>query len=389
MPAPARAGRLAVRRLVLTEFRCYRHLRLAADERPVVLTGPNGAGKTNLLEALSFLAPGRGLRRARLADVTYRAAAAAGGDGARRWAAAATLSDGDEWVEIGTGLGPGGPETDRRTVKIDGCDSASQSELGERVDAVWLTPEMERLFAGPAADRRRFLDRLVNGFDPTHARRLAVYERRMRQRTRLLNGTGAADGAWIAALERGMAEDGVAVAAARRRCAARLDAACAGGVGPFPAASLSLVCEIDSWLAAAPALEAEERFRAGLAARRRADAEAGRATLGIHRSDLACRDAATDAPARLCSTGEQKSLLVRIVLANTRLQALERGRAPILLLDEIAAHLDPARRAALFEEVDALGAQAWMTGTDEAAFRPLGGRAQFFRVADAAVTPAG
>ena len=383
MSVPVSSARYAVRELVLTEFRCYRHLRLTVDDRPVVLSGPNGAGKTNLLEALSFLVPGRGLRRAKLGDITCRATSA---DHGIQWAVAATVSDADGRVEIGTGLTTGGPETGRRIVRIDGSETTSQSELGERVNAMWLTPEMERLFTEGAADRRRFLDRLVYGFDPAHARRLNIYERHMRQRNRLLRDSGAPDGTWIAALERGIAENGVAIAAARRGCVTRLDAACADGPGPFPAAALSLVCEIDDWLAEAPALEVEERFRDGLAARRRTDTEAGRATLGVHRCDLACRDVASGSPAHLCSTGEQKSLLISIVLANARLQALERGHAPLLLLDEVAAHLDPARRAALFDEICALGAQAWMTGTDEALFDPLGGRAQFFSVIDAKVT---
>lgn len=356
-----------------------------------MLTGPNGAGKTNVLEAISFLTPGRGLRRAALADVG-RCDPATEGPG-RPWAVVATVACGVDAVEIGTGVtqvSPGEPGAARRVVKVDGVEMRSQTELGRRVVACWLTPEMDRLFQEGASARRRFLDRLVYGFDPGHASRLSDYEQAMRERLRLLRdgyrGDTDAVGPWLAALEGRMAEFGVAVAAARRETVDRLAAVCAAALGPFPAARLALEGSVEGWLAAEPALAVEDRFRARLAECRRIDAEAGRATVGPHRSDLSVFHALKGTPARLCSTGEQKALLVRIVLANARLQTVERGVVPLLLLDELAAHLDEARRAALFDELTALGAQAWMTGTDASHFAALGSRAQWFRVENARVT---
>lgn len=385
--ATSRAGAVtaAVRRLSLTDFRNYATLRLDLDGRPVVLSGANGAGKTNLLEAVSFLAPGRGLRRARLTDIGRRARH---GDDARPWAVAATLETGAAKVDIGTGLAPAASgDAARRIVRIDGADAASQAALGEHLAVAWLTPEMDRLFSDAATARRRFLDRLIYGPDGGHAARLGDYQRAMSERARLLRDGGALDDTWLAALERNMAQLGVAVAAARRGYVDRLNAACAVGVGPFPAAGLTLLSDVADRLDGASALDVEENCGIRLAECRRFDAEAGRATFGVHRDDLACRHLAIDASAERCSTGEQKALLISIVLANARLRALERGAAPLLLLDEVTAHLDGERREALFDEIAALGGQAWMTGTDEALFEPLGERAQRFRVAEASVVP--
>ncbi len=379
----ARAVTAAVRRLSLTDFRNYAALRLDLDDRPVVLSGANGAGKTNLLEAVSFLAPGRGLRRARLAEIGRRAVP---GDDGPPWAVAATLRTGADKVDIGTGLAATG-DAGRRIVRIDGADAPNQSALGEHLSVAWLTPEMDRLFSDAAAARRRFLDRLIYGLDGGHAARLGDYERAMRERGRLLRDGGAPDDAWLAALEHNMAQLGVAVAAARRAYVDRLNAACAVGVGPFPAAGLTLHSDAGDQLENSPALDVEDNTRIRLAEGRRIDAEARRTTFGIHRDDLACRHLATGSPAERCSTGEQKALLISIVLANARLQALERGAVPLLLLDEVTAHLDAPRREALFHEISALGSQAWMTGTEDGLFEPFGARAQRFRVADAAVTP--
>ncbi len=395
MSPPPAAVKTAVTRLTLTDFRCYGSLRLDLDERPVVLTGPNGAGKTNLLEALSFLVPGRGLRRARLGEIGRRDPARPDAPDAPAvpWAVAATVAAEHGVVEIGTGLAAGSDSVAaRRVVRIDGADARGQAELGEWVRAAWLTPEMDRLFTEGASERRRFLDRLVFGFDAAHARCLSDYERAMRERTRLLRDGRlgpAADPAWLVALEDRMARNGVAVAAARRGYVARLNAAGAMAIGPFPAADLAVDDEIGAWLADMPALGAEDRFRDRLVEFRARDADAGRATMGPHRADLACRHVARDTPARRCSTGEQKALLISIVLANVRLQALECDSVPMLLLDEIVAHLDLERREALFEEICASGAQAWMTGTDAAMFAPLGDRARHYRVSDATLTRTG
>lgn len=395
----------AVVRLSLTDFRCYERLRIDADRRPAVLTGPNGAGKTNLLEALSFFAPGRGLRRARMADVTRRPPVgglaevqaplhtiqAGAQAGALRWAVAATLETGNGPVEIGTGFEASGESEDggRRLVRIDGAPARSQSAMGELFAAVWLVPEMDRLFMEGASDRRRFLDRLVAAFDSAHTTRLNEYEQAMRERTRLLrddrSGLRAADGSWVAALEQRMAESGVALAAARRAFVQRLAAACALGIGPFPAAGVTLTGDVETWLDGASALQAEDRLRDALAASRAADREAGRALVGPHRADIEVVHLQKRLPAATCSTGEQKALIISIVLAHARLVALDRGAAPLLLMDEIAAHLDADRRAALFDEICALGAQAWMTGTDLSLFRAFGDRAQYFSVDSATV----
>jgi len=369
------SARLAVRRLTLTDFRCYGRLRLETDARPVVLTGANGAGKTNLLEALSFLAPGRGLRRATLAEVARKGA----GDSAP-WAVAALLDGPGGRVEIGTGRESG---SERRAVRIDG-QPAKAGALAEIASALWLTPAMDRLFIEGAGGRRRFLDRLVFGLESGHARHAGAYEHAMRERTRLLKA-GGADRAWLAALEDGMARHGVAMAAARRRTVALLDQACRDGLGPFPAARLELAGEIEAWLDQAGEDEAEERLRRALESARPRDEAAQGATIGPHRSDLAVRHAAKDLPAGQCSTGEQKAVLVSIVLAQARVRTELRGTAPLLLLDEVVAHLDATRRAALFDELSGLAAQSWMTGTDDVLFAGFEDRAQVFRVADASV----
>jgi DNA replication and repair protein RecF len=258
--------------------------------------------------------------------------------------------------------------------------------LAEHVAVIWLTPAMDRLFVESSSGRRRFLDRLVFGFDPAHAGRLSRYEHTLRERARLLR-EGRFDQGWLSGLEDQMATTGVAVAAARREVIQRLRAACDRAVGPFPGADLAVAGAVEDWLDQGPALDAEDSLRRNLRDNRRRDAESGGATVGPHKSDLAVRHAAKDMPAALCSTGEQKALLIAIVLANARLLAAERGAAPLLLLDEVAAHLDPDRREALFGEILALGAQAWMTGTDASVFAPLAQEAARVFVDDARIRP--
>lgn len=381
--AGAAPALFAVRQLRLTDFRNYRQLRLDCDVSPVVLVGANGAGKTNLLEALSFLAPGRGLRRARLDEVCHHPRPA---EPSTSWAVAATLDTPDGRLAIGTGLEPPKNEggLSRRIVRIDGRTAQSQTALGQHVAAVWLTPQLDRLFLDGPGERRRFLDRLVTALHPEHAGDVAAYENALRQRARLL-GEGNRDPHWFTALEDTMARHGVALAANRADTVQRLDAAARLGVGPFPRASLAMTGEVDGWIAGMAAIDAEDRLRAGLAASRLRDAEAGTTSMGPHRSDLAVRHLDLDLPAAEGSTGQQKAVLVSIALAHARLVAISRGRPPLLLLDEIAAHLDVERRAALFDEVVALGAQSWMTGTDAELFKPLAGRAQVLRVTDGSI----
>lgn len=375
---PPAAEPLAVMRLRLTDFRNYGSLKLSLDGTPVVLTGPNWAGKTNLLEALSLLVPGRGLRRARIADLGCQQAAG-------HWAVAIGLRTPEGAVEIGIGRDPKAAELgrERRLLRIDGQDQRSQAALGQVLHASWLTPEMDRLFLEGAAGRRRFLDRLAFGFEPLHATRLADYTRAMRERTRLLQD-GGADPGWLAALEETMAVAGAAIAHTRCAYVERLGEAVAAAAGPFPGVALAAKGTLEGRLEAGSPASVAMAFQERLAALRGRDGDAGTATEGVHRSDLAIRHLAKDVPAAQCSTGEQKALLIAILLADARMQAERHGAPPLLLLDEVTAHLDAARRHALFEAIAALGAQAWMTGTENAFFQPLKGRAQFFRVLDGA-----
>ncbi|HEX5078834.1 MAG TPA: DNA replication/repair protein RecF [Geminicoccaceae bacterium] len=372
-------GRLAVRQLRLAAFRSYAQLRLAIDPRPVVLTGPNGAGKTNLLEAISFLVPGRGLRRARLAEVDRQGDAAA-------WTVAATVDGPGGPCAIGTGREPGG-RRERRLDEIAGAP-ASQATLADAVAAIWLVPAMDRLFQDGAGARRRFLDRLVLAGDPAHAAQVARYGHALKERQRLLRG-GRFDRAWLEALEGRAAAAGIAIAAARRQTVAGLRAALAQPSGAFPRPGLALRGDAEASLDELPALDAEARLAEALANSRAQDAESGTTAAGPHRSDLEVHDLASGRAAADCSTGEQKALLIGIVLAEARLRCAEGSRLPLLLLDEVTAHLDPARRLDLFEQLCALGAQAWLTGTDPALFAPLGGRAQYFSVRDSTLQPYG
>jgi len=312
------------------------------------------------------------LRGARLDEIDRH-----GGDG---FALAARVDPGDgSRVEIGTGRAPDAGR-ERRLVRIDGAPAAGQAALAEVVRLVWLVPAMDQLFQDGPAARRRFLDRLVLVGDPAHAAAAARYQHAVRERLRLLRA-GRHDPTWLELLEQRAAAAGVALAAARRLAVAQLNATLrAGPASAFPRPVLEAVGEIEGWLDDLPALDAESRFAEGLAAAREEDAAGGMTTLGPHRSDLQVTDPSSGQPARLCSTGEQKALLISIVLAEARLRASEGGRLPVLLLDEVAAHLDPARRDDLFDEILALGAQAWLTGTDLGVFRPLLGRAQIVRV---------
>lgn len=381
VPFPA-----AVERLTLTDFRCYENVRMETGGRSVVLTGPNGAGKTNVLEAVSLLTPGRGLRRSSLSDVARQDAGhhAHGACPPRAWAVAAKVATLMGVMDIGTGLVAPGAE--KRTVRIDGENARNQAALSEYLDAQWLTPQMDRLFIDGRSARRRFLDRLVYGYDPAHSGRISAYEHAMRERARLLRG-GGSDKAWLTALEDTMATKGVAVAAARSELVDRLGRFCRAPHGPFPGAELTIDGDVERWLEAGPALEAEDNLRAALVASRVQDGAVGGAQVGPHRSDLHVRHLDKGQPAELCSTGEQKALLISIVLADARMAAAERGRVPVLLLDEVAAHLDQQRREALFQELSAIGAQVWLTGTDRGLFDPLAGDALFFSVAAGAVTP--
>lgn len=381
------AARVGVTRLLLTDFRNYESARIDVDGNSVVLTGANGAGKTNILEALSFLSPGRGLRRARLADVVRSGEMPA--PAGRCWAVAAKVAGPDGGVDVGTGLDPDNLNSERRIVRVDGQTERAQNVLCDHLSVIWLTPQMDGLFIDGPGSRRRFLDRLVYAADPAHAGRVSAFENAMRERARLLADRGmGADPAWLDALEATMTEKGMAVAAARRDMVGRLAAFAVAGSGPFPGAELTLTGGPEAWLDEGPALDAEDRFRGALRDGRPGDAQDGRTHVGPHRTDLEVRHAAKGRVAAQCSTGEQKALLIGLILAHARMQAAADGRRPILLLDEVVAHLDADRRMALFGLLDELDTQVWLTGTDAALFDGMGADTRFFAVADGNVTAA-
>ncbi len=376
---------LAVTRLRLTGFRNYDRLDLELGGRSAVLTGPNGAGKTNLLEAVSLLGPGRGLRRATLAELGRRPQDAGA---PAPWAIRAEVAGPDGGLEIATGLDTTPAGAARRRVKLDGAEVPGPAALGERVAIVWLTPQMDRLFLEGAGGRRRFLDRLVFGLQPGHATHTAAYEQAMRERNRVLRQSPR-EAAWLAALEDRMATEGVAIAASRREVAQLLASTCRERRdGPFPWVDLALAGTVEAWLdEGLSALEAEDRLRDRLAANRTQDRDAGATRLGPHRSDLLARHGPKDVAAADASTGEQKALLIGLILAHAQVTRLRRGMPPVLLLDELAAHLDRSRRQALYGMVAELGLQAFMTGTDAELFHGVGPATQHYLVENGRLAP--
>lgn len=358
----------AVTRLTLTDFRNYGHMRLEPSRPLVALAGANGAGKTNLLEAVSLLVPGRGLRGAE-----FSALARQGGPG--QWAVAAHVVTPTGDMQVGTAWQPGedGEAASTRSVMIDGLTQRSAGALTGLLRMVWLTPAMDRLFQGAPGDRRRFLDRMVMLFDAEHASRVNAFEKLMRERNALLSENNP-DGAWLASLEVQMAESAVAVAAARLAAVGILarHVALSEHHGPFPWAALSITGAMEDLVMQHPAVEAEDIYRRDLARGRAADRAAGRALAGPHRSDLHVVHGPKAMPAELCSTGEQKALLIGLILAQARAAKSLFGASPMLLLDEIAAHLDPARRTALFGLLETLGSQVFMTGTEVSLFDGAG-----------------
>ena len=379
MTEPSVQHSAGLRRLTLTAFRNYPSLRLECGAAPVVLSGPNGGGKTNILEAISLLAPGRGLRRASLEDCQCRTAD-------EPWAVAAEIDGPAGFTMLATGLDPESPGLPRRLVRIDGKPVKSQARLTEHLSLAWITPELDRILAETQSARRKFLDRLVYGFDPAHAGRVARYESAMRERLRLLRD-GPHEPAWLNALEDEMAKSGVAIAAARLQMAAQLNRQMQGVTGAFPAAQLRLEGAVESELEKNPALVAEDALRAQFAAARGQDRQSGATSIGAHRSDVQVIHRPKNMPSELCSTGEQKALLVTVMLCHAQLLRHWRGVAPMLLLDDVAAHLDEVRRAALYDWLLAIGGQFWLTATDADLCAPLRGRAQFFHVHHGAVEP--
>lgn len=369
--APARG----VERLNLSHFRCYEIFSVSLDLRPVVLTGPNGAGKTNLLEALSFLIPGRGLRRARLSEVKRQGSI-------EPWALSIQLKDHGTGIQIGTGLDPDEPENERRITKINGEKAKNQSSLAEWVSMVWLTPQMDRLFMDGSQGRRRFVDRLVYSFDPGHAQRLSRYEQVLKERSFLLRQPRY-DQHWIEGLEETLVNEGIAITIARREVVGQLSEVLKAQENIFPCAELSLGGDLENLLHEYTLLEVEDKVRHLLVENREQDRLTGRTALGPHRSDLFTSYPEKQQPAFLCSTGEQKALLLSIVMASAHLLSVRTGAIPLLLLDEVVAHLDKKRRSALFDAILKLKIQAWLTGTDASLFEELQGNAQFLSLKEA------
>ena len=371
-----------IRRLKLSGYRSYASLDLATESNLIVLTGENGAGKTNLIESISLLSPGRGLRRTEL-SLCIRVP----GDGG--FAISADVDGPFGPVRLGTGLepNPSGSGGNQRRFRLNQANAGSARAFAEHIRVIWLTPAMDGLFTGAAGERRRFLDRLVLAVDSDHAARTNALERALRNRNKLLE-QDSGNTAWLDAAEREIAELGIAVAAAREETVSRLSSLIAEtrkDDSPFPWAQISLMGEIDQLVASFPSIEAEDRYRSILRDNRNRDAAAGRTLVGPQASDLLTTHGPKGIAAALASTGEQKGLLTGLVLAHARLVASMSGIMPVILLDEIAAHFDPSRRSALYAELQTLGAQVWMTGADPAFFAEIAICADIFEIADGAV----
>jgi DNA replication and repair protein RecF len=379
--SPVAASRIA--RLILQDFRTYASLDLTVSRPLVALVGENGAGKTNVLEAISLFMPGRGLRRAELSEMARN-------EGPGSFAISVTLDAPYGEHRLGTGLEPQGENARAsRICRIDGMPASSPTAFAEYLRIVWLTPDLDALFRGAAGDRRRFLDRLVLAVDAEHGTRVNALERALRSRNRVLE-ENPDDRLWLDALEREVAELAIAVAAARRETVERLASLILETreqESPFPFAMMGLEGEIDALVATLPAVDAEDRYRAILRDYRSRDRAAGRTLVGPQASDLLVRHGPKDIPANTASTGEQKALLIGLVLAHARLVASMSGIAPFVLLDEVAAHLDPRRRAGLYDALQSLGGQVWMTGADPGLFAELQGRADILQVSAGVIEP--
>ena len=378
--------RARITRLRLTDFRSYRVADIHAGDGPIVLVGPNGAGKTNLLEAISLLAPGRGLRRAGLDQFAAR------NDNVppHGWAVSAVVEGAYGEITLGTGIEPDAGEVRSRRCRIDGEPVGSAAAFADHVRVVWLTPDMDGLFLGSPGERRRFLDRLVLAVDAEHGARVNALERALRSRNRLLEDDRT-DPRYLDAVEQELAALAIAVAAARLESVRRLAAGIAAGrddASPFPWATIALEGEVERALARDPATVVEDAYRATLRASRPRDRAAGRTLEGPHLTDLLVGHGPKAIPAAQGSTGEQKALLIGLALAHARLVGEMAGMAPVMLLDDVVAYLDPTRRAALFDALDTLGSQVWMTGADPSAFTALGERAERFNVSPGRIEPA-
>ncbi|WP_319487053.1 DNA replication/repair protein RecF [uncultured Cohaesibacter sp.] len=370
--------RVTVSTISLSNFRNYASLQLPLSGCHVVLTGPNGSGKTNLLEAISFLSPGRGMRRVAYTEIAREQSP----EGS--WAVSVALDSPMGEIKLGTGLQNGPDGLLQRRIRINGATAKSAESLSDHISVLWLTPQMDSLFIGAASERRKWLDRMVLAIDKAHGTRVNAFEKAMRQRNRLLD-EAPQETVWLDGIEAQMAEFGSAIATARAELISLLNRSLSilhgeDGSSAFPNALLGLEGALESEAFARPAIESEEHYRTVLKQGRGRDRAAGRTLIGPHRSDLLVRHGPKDMTAAKCSTGEQKALLLGIVLGHAHLVAERAGRTPVVLLDEVAAHLDETRRLALFDLLDRLGCQAFVTGTDDRIFLPLGERAERFHV---------
>jgi len=374
-------------RLKLDHFRNYQQADLTIHAGQLVILGDNGAGKTNLLEAVSLLAPGRGMRRSRTEHLAYRASGfeiacgIADNDDADRldWAVAATLENEDGTVQIGTGVPPSAKQGNR-IMRLEGV-TVSQADLGSRLAVSWLTPQMDGIFLDSPAARRRFIDRLVIAFDPTHIGRMSRYEKALRQRAHLLTEQRG-DDSWFSALESILAETAVAVTAARQSLIKALNQEAACGWFGFPGVELLLGGDTENWLSDMPALAVEDQL---MLAARTARLNGDLAMPGPHASEFQALHLASQVPANRASTGQQKAMLIAVILAHARLQDRRLGRVPVMLFDDVAAHLDAKRRSALFDAVQSLGGQCWYSGTDDGQFKELSKTAQFVKILPAKI----
>lgn len=362
-----------ISQLDLHAFRNYKQLRLELGSGPIVFSGHNGAGKTNILEAVSFLSPGRGLRSIKLSSADQA-------NNHTPWAVSAHINTIHGQRHIGTGRDPQA-KIGKRLIKIDGEKTSGQDALATVMGVIWITPHMGQIFNDSTSSRRKLLDRLVYNFDAEHAKRVSRYEQAMRERARLLQHPSY-DPAWVSTLEQSMTEHSIAIAAARREAITHLQMAIHKSISPFPKAIIDVEGTTEDLLNDMPALQAEECLRELFATNRSYDAASGRTRYGAHRCDFVVQHMEKHVPAALCSTGEQKALLIAIILAEIRAKAEWKGSVPIVLMDDVIAHLDETRRQALFDEILAMNVQAWLTGTDKEMFKGLGNHSQFFNVCE-------
>jgi DNA replication and repair protein RecF len=375
--ASNKAKAFYISKLSLDNFRNYSSLSLTLDPQPIILTGHNGSGKTNILEAISFLSPGRGLRKIKLqeADCIRHGST-------HHWSISAMVNQGYEEIRIGTGR-DGASDSNKRIVKIDGEILKSQAELANMFSVMWLTPQMDGIFIGSSSDRRKFLDRLVYNFDPEHASRIYSYEYTMRERAKLLQKNG--DASWVGILENKLAERAISIAAARIDTIETIQSVIMQSNTAFPKAIINVAGAVEELLSDNSALHAEEIVRKQLFDSRAYDYATGRTKVGTHRSDFVVTHMDKNMPAASCSTGEQKALLLSIILAEARAKAAWKNSVPVLLLDEVIAHLDEKRRTSLFNELVEMKTQVWLTGTDSSLFGDLIGKAQFLSVENGAI----